>query len=69
MVLGTALLPKNLVPNLASLTILGCSLEKAGSSVRPEILGFDFVRCLFGGVVVYLTHDVRFDNCYMRAMG
>ena len=36
--------PRHLVPKQTSLAILGCSLGRAGISVRPEILGFDCKR-------------------------
>lgn len=40
---GFAQLPKGSVPDSTSLMFSGCSLERADSSVRVEILGLDCV--------------------------
>ena len=43
-VLGIVQRPRHLVLKQMSLAILGYSLGRAGNSVGPEILGFDYKR-------------------------
>ena len=64
LVLGLAQLPKRVLPELTSLKSSDCSLEKAGSCVRLEILGSAVAHWWVDAMVAYSMNAARLDSHY-----